>query len=1024
MASTSLYPNGGTRSLQPPFSTNNRRDNPLFPLRRGPEQLDFFTDSLEFSQIPSPSPPKAGAAIAKPRRATRNLRAGISPEKEGRSGSSSSSDTRHPDDNLKPSPLLSQRRSFIPTRSGRSTPSPARGRPLHPSLQSPASDSSPPRGLAEAYQRIDEEENLTAQEGELEGEPGYDEDQEMPDDTFEQASIDRARLERVRSSASSNSRSPSLIPRRSSSRIDLMASTENKENHHQDDTQGTETAASGLSFLDDVTDDSLRKKLHAHAMDESRLARATKSQSPAFGRSTRTPKLTAKSLQRHRDDYGDPAQTNGTPTGSVSERSDIPLNVPKNWGSNGKVSNDWLSRINTRKALNSPTPQSYRGSPVSGIDWTAAAADVPIPSVENSSSPLQPSSQGSTPTGSARKNPSLDKVREWEFDADFTARSLQASNSPPIRLRSNALDEIEDLEKKAVTTNRLGEIHKRSSDEFLRKRSPTPMLEPDAPLARKTSRSRLIKTVDQDDISLGFEENLPIKKPESEIPDTPVVILKSPANDDVKDRSQSSNGSNLTIKGEDARPSERDLHDSQELLRQLARASSASPMPAAENWTLVDEEGNSQNSQNQELAKDEKEKEREVEDASHLPDITPAVKKQELSSKTPVVTGAWIETPMPTARRRNIPSTRHPEEPIPEELTNGIEETVKRPKSQRPSETSPVKLKDDVVSIPHPSLPKSALAAVVAGVKSRKSTRQNDSLMITEDTIDSLESLLGLSDEEMSTLLKFPNMNMKFPTTFDFNLDPSLTNAGDIPDTRSKAEREREHISKMAQYSRSINRLQLLRHSIHDVKNGISKLEHQVSTTDPHHASQLRCIDCGCESSSALVLYTPQTHSTANALYIPFFVPAPRLWRKVPNRKFRTPTRLGYVLLAITIWLVTEAYLAHWYSPHYTRNPFPAPDYPIRWDAPVYPYVTVTKLYEWSGVRDISSLVRPIWRLVRILVIASVRLVAQMVGWGDGFVDEGGRGGGGGNGVPVSVDERIPKPEYAPDFSMMGDEYL
>src|SRR6266536_5799038 len=110
MATAPPHSNGG-RSLQPAFETSKRRDNPLFPLRRGPDQLDFFTDSLEYSQIPSPSPPKTGATYAKPRRAVRNFRTteeGTSYEKGKRSGSSSSSDTRHPDENLKPSPLSSQ----------------------------------------------------------------------------------------------------------------------------------------------------------------------------------------------------------------------------------------------------------------------------------------------------------------------------------------------------------------------------------------------------------------------------------------------------------------------------------------------------------------------------------------------------------------------------------------------------------------------------------------------------------------------------------------------------------------------------------------------------------------------------------------------------------------------------------------------------------------------------------------------------------------------------------------------------
>lgn len=46
--------------------------------------------------------------------------------------------------------------------------------------------------------------------------------------------------------------------------------------------------------------------------------------------------------------------------------------------------------------------------------------------------------------------------------------------------------------------------------------------------------------------------------------------------------------------------------------------------------------------------------------------------------------------------------------------------------------------------------------------------------------------------------------------------------------------------------------------------------------------------------------------------------------------------------------------------------------------------------------------------------------------WGLFSGEEGGAGGqGAGRGpVPVSQDQRIPRPEWGPDLSMMNDEYL
>lgn len=71
-------------------------------------------------------------------------------------------------------------------------------------------------------------------------------------------------------------------------------------------------------------------------------------------------------------------------------------------------------------------------------------------------------------------------------------------------------------------------------------------------------------------------------------------------------------------------------------------------------------------------------------------------------------------------------------------------------------------------------------------------------------------------------------------------------------------------------------------------------------------------------------------------------------------------------------------------------------------------------------MKDISGISRSIISLVRMVVIAMVRLIAQLTGWGDGFVGDDTAPGP----VPVSMDQRIPRLDYGPDLSMMEDEYL
>ena len=340
------------------------------------------------SNIPKPSPKTARPApTARPRRAignTKTLKAAWDHSASARPRNGDASSAYHIDKTAlpaqprreSPAPLQQKHRGSTP-----SPPRPATG----DSLASPEY-SSPPKGLEDTYQRIADEELLAAQEGAI--------SDEEASDGASRYSRDHARVDRLRRSSPGplrNSRRNSPRPR---SVIDLIQEAESKENLLEGDTDATQ--ASGMSFLENMTDQALAAKLTPHAIDRAkdrvRLERALQKDSPMFSKIRSREPLTEENLQRGSGNEG--GATNGSSADSISSsRRDAPLNVPRTWGSRAKPQNDWLKRI-----------YSPSGSPnhdTSHVDRPATADDVPFAQA--------PSSNHSTPT-SARSQTSLDQT--------------------------------------------------------------------------------------------------------------------------------------------------------------------------------------------------------------------------------------------------------------------------------------------------------------------------------------------------------------------------------------------------------------------------------------------------------------------------------------------------------------------------------------------------------------------------------------------------------------------------------------
>lgn len=1026
-----------------------RRDNNLVhPSRPNNANDDFFTDSLlDTSRIPTPSPSKKqvkSASASRPRRAlgnTRTLRAAWDATAGSGPLSSTGDNLRSLQDKSKPAPAPRRGRSPVNPVKAQPISSPPRPRQSSLPIASPNSDaSSPPRGLNDVYQRIADEERLAAQEGEV-VEDDFTNSTMSQDDYVDD---DRMRVNRIRSSQSP------LTFRSSSRNAPQAPATEvDKENHS--DHNGL-TDVSGMSFLENMTDQVLAAKLTPHAQDRARdrarLDKAIQKTTPlAFSKAQVGSRhaLTSENLRRSGRGGEYTGSLRSSSNGSIrNEDINPPPNVPRTWGSKGRIEKDWLRKIHDRNASPADGTSADVGKATPPIDWTAAAAEVPLPSLEASLTPRREDSRHSTPA-SLSKQTSLDRIRQWELN-DFTGNNLQVSDSPPVRVRGNLPDnfrdrEIETLEKRAVTTSRLGEIRKMNSRELLMGKPRSTDLEAhkveDQPSPE--NKDAIITTIEEGD--------------GEPIPDTPIVVYKASTNG-VKERENA--------KGHPVH----DRRDSRDSLQRLARAISESPRPSStpEEWSLIKEEAESATPVNHKSERLQHASRKPSKDESRglfvrrsrsadaartpivtgawtdtiLPDTIKTVKQRQAPSKyaqTPHVTGGWVDTPAPHAQRQSSAIVPNPIEERPGEPTtiDLIEQDPRGPENVA-IDTNPATKRP-------PNLPR-ALSNLLTKAKRKIATRDQhsptteeeeantDTLNLGDATIESLEDLLTLDNADMTTLLR---MGAEFEAREDLG-----------PDKGGGVATETELLERLG------TKLERLKTNIHDARKGISKLEHQVSLPSEHSNTgasvdklgngQLLaspCQACGCVRAG------PASPSSSNAkLYLTIPIPQfhfPRLW--YPSRSYsshdahplwsRLPrlTPIGWFTLGVWLWYVSESVLCARYchpefAEYYTwpdrgqrgRRERYGGDLEPRWG-----WILWTLLRRsWMG-----GLGRLIWLLLRL----AARWVGMLAGWTDGFASEAmgttnhsaaGVGPGVGHGVSVSGGGN----DVVLDTTMVHDEFL
>ena len=579
-----------------------------------------------------------------------------------------------------------------------------------------------------------------------------------------------------------------------------------------DETQRTGSAGSivsGLTSLENETDD-FGKRLLRHGKDQQRINDALRNSQPfRKARPNTRVALTLENLERNQAIDATP-RANGPPvnghrrtrSSASSEQSDPPVNIPREWGRKGKQGTEWLNRLKTPDELvqtedwqKGDTIYPYKttftgdGSPRS-VDWAAAAADVPIPSVEDTPSPMaQSRRQNFSPIAMRQRTTSLDGQREWEMSDDFTVGSLLTS-TPAVPARSKALDEvrqreIENLNRRAVASSRLDQIKEQSPESTRRPSSAKSFPENDVTNVtsraeefsmatvpghsdeRRRSTYAVLETASSSPASRNIKNrasNESLRSARHTTPPSATLADRvsklnresqnqrpSPRRHESRDRlpaQLADSVSKIKKEGTPQRP-DHQRSDSRELLQQLARVTSASPSPSRNPNTQLQRTSEekkpsplSSNANNASQKPDQKldenlsiatDKSSVSDDAVNvLPEndaLDPNTLRQADTSalaKTPRVTGAWIDTPLTRKSPQNLLLSWTSSLPVPRNLFRSTSKIAAKSTSEDPSTSERPCTKQEEQQPSRPRHPPSALAAIIEDARNMSKDRERD----------------------------------------------------------------------------------------------------------------------------------------------------------------------------------------------------------------------------------------------------------------------------------------------------------
>lgn len=1051
------------------------------------DKSDFFTDSYladdhasETSLIPSPLP--QSTALSRPRRRVhpttsardQDLRPKYSPTR---------ADPSLPAQPYSPSSQKQQStRRTSPIRStGLSTPPRSRDGSL---TESPVGTqfSSPPRALTETYERIDQEEDLAATEGEI-----SDPESEPAQDNYGQFLNGYRPTNQVSNDLpQSRPRSPGLTPTNT-----RFANLGHPSRNEDLTTASVLSDPTGMSFVNQLSDPNLAHAMTPHvlqsAADKEALRKIWDSKRPiAFGKANKfhldadqllqslesppqpqPQRLIAFSkagkrklasdlarLPLHQRTFSDVtdriehseaghAVHNDNWHNDEIRREAMPLNprihrvpyFPRTHGFPERQLNTEMEsppQLGRQAESESPHAQpietnQYQGgdqdrprrsttsNPIHGLNLNQSEPDLTLDSrLSTQTSPdvdwMQAAATKPTSTTAAgiprrsrgrlsdAYDPETSPEKSRRLDLDFTGQSFQVSDSPPVRNKSLAQDlsrerEIRGLAKRAVTTSRLTQLRERESLEKL----------------TQSSKSHVSEI---EDVQKGIDQNDTGRELNGVRGTEPSAALS---------RSNSIGSGKRISSAPPVRPST-DRSQSHDLLQRLARSSSTprSTTPSERPSDGASGDGAKRDVENSPAVASNPPTEdddtiqgprKPISDAvkatpkvtgawtdTILPDTIKTVKQtgqRLVYSQTPHVSaGGWIDTPAPPAQSSRLEPLLESTQEVPEELMNGI---VKD--SASGSDAIVIALEPNKASLGMPppmaqSLAKKVLAEAKEKLKEqsprRPASNADDSLVLGNATIQSLENVLDMDETDMTILSRIG----------EETLDGTETQVLD----------------------RLSSKLEGLLTHIHDARKGLSNLESRISqpeeqsSTSAAPATLQVCEVCG-QPQHADNLHTHPRTSQTNFPFtlLNLTLPIPVLFRMPPKTstsqwRLPRPTPLGWLILALWTWYLLECTLAEIYS-----HPVYASHYV--WPSehePEFPFVLPTMLWRWSRLRWVYPyLVQPVVRMV----VGVLRMIGMWLGLTDGFADGPG---------DVVVEQLVETIVYqrAEGLNMMNDEVL
>lgn len=637
------------------------------------------------------------------------------------------------------------------------------------------------------------------------------------------------------------------------------------------------------SLLSDVTGsvendtDTLGRQILQHQRDAQRINDLMQSHGQAFRKAKPiNPRLALTLDNLERNDHVDDARysTQGPrehrpPSIGSSNDSDPPLNVPREWGRKGKQNNGWMRRIHQDENAALRHTVSIAGHESSQVDW-AAAADQPSGSVEQRTPPSQRRQQPSfTPP-----NNSLDRIRQWEADQDLTSASLLASTPAlPSRNRS-AIEEIRQREIHVIQQRGVASIrrqmYEQSTTETTRRRrsgdAPSEPTDGQAPTSAPAPKRLLRRSS-----VLSNKENIPTNS-SGEGRNLPQVLHKSVESIGVIDQgNQATAQRDTTVQ----RPQQK-RNDSMTLLRRLARVSSTSPSPtptpAKENVDSEKEplDGDVQADELR-LAQGTPPLPERITDKYDGTDSQPRVLNQpntsantdstprpvgrlttapqageetqaqqinntRLPHETPVVTGAWIDTPRANAGATTTDDIRAALKDL------SADTLIPRPRSA-------------------PTLPSSALDAVLQDFRER-SNETDEENALGDSTIASLEDILHPSSNDPTIVLDIPDAALLDASLADAWVDAHTDPIDTIPTTQAECDRRQELLA----IESMNNHLRTARTTLKDTSRALRKVEHRVDAANNASPSKLRPATLHNETATAAAAEDDDTLPAQNVV--------------------------------------------------------------------------------------------------------------------------------------------------------------